>query len=88
LNEEFDDNDIEEIGGDRPVYVRVVLVIMLSVVLLGTLHWAMSVTNANARQISSNLTSIEKHIDDGSEVPAANASSPGPQIDTQAASGR
>ncbi len=87
MNDAINDNDLEEIGGDRPVYVRVVLVIMLSVVLLGTLHWAMSVTDANARQISSNLTSIEKHIDDGSAGSTVSATSPGPQIDTQAASG-
>ncbi len=88
MNDELNDNELEDIGGDRPVYVRVVLVIMLSVVLLGTLHWAMSVTDANARQISSNLTSIEKHIDDGSAGSVVNSNNPGPQIDTQAVSGR
>jgi hypothetical protein len=36
---------------------------MLACVLLVTLRWAIGVTNANARQVSTNLSSMQDRID-------------------------
>ena len=45
------------------VVTRAILVITLSLTLVGVLRWALNVTNANARQISSNLTRLQDHYD-------------------------
>lgn len=45
------------------VVTRAILVITLSLTLVGVLRWALNVTNANARQISSNLTRLQGHYD-------------------------
>jgi hypothetical protein len=42
---------------------RAVLAMMLASVLVVTLWWAVNVTNANARQISTNLSSMSDRID-------------------------
>jgi hypothetical protein len=42
---------------------RAVLAMMLASILVVTLWWAVNVTNANARQISSNLSSMSDRID-------------------------
>ena len=42
---------------------QAVLALMLACVLVVTLRWAMNVTNANARQVSTNLSSMQYSID-------------------------
>ena len=39
------------------------MVALLSMTLLGAVRWALNVTNANARQISTNLTRLQGHYD-------------------------
>lgn len=49
---------------DLNVIVRAVLVVALAITLVGAMRWAVSITNANARQVSTNLTSIQKQFDE------------------------
>lgn len=44
------------------VTMRIVLVAVLAVTFVGTLRWAMNVTQANARQVSRNLSRMQNHI--------------------------
>ena len=48
---------------ENGVAVRVIMVVLLSMMLVGATRWALNITNANARQISSNLTRIQGHYD-------------------------
>lgn len=50
-------------GHESGVVSRAFLVIALSLTLVGVLRWALNVTNANARQISNNLTRLQGHYD-------------------------
>ena len=43
---------------------RAVLALVLACVLLVTLRWAVNVTNANARQVSTNLNALRDRIDE------------------------
>ena len=48
---------------DSGVAVRAIMVALLSLTLAGAMRWALNVTNANARQISTNLTRLQGHYD-------------------------
>lgn len=43
---------------------RTVIVVVLAVFLLFALRWAVGVTNANARQVSTGLSSLQERIDE------------------------
>lgn len=51
-------------GGERGVAARAALVVVLTLTLLGVMRWAMNVTNANARQISHNLSQMKQRLDE------------------------
>lgn len=63
---------------DAGIVTRIVMVVALSLTLVGVLRWAMGITNANARQVSTNLTRIQGAMDD--------PHSPGAGSDTKSAS--
>ncbi|HZO91592.1 MAG TPA: hypothetical protein VFB38_24940 [Chthonomonadaceae bacterium] len=42
--------------------VRAALVLLLALTLVGALRWALNVTNANARQVSTNLTHLQARL--------------------------
>lgn len=48
---------------NRGLMRRAMLTAVLALFLLVSLRWAVSVTNANARQLSTNLTSLQDRID-------------------------
>ena len=48
---------------DSGVLARATLVVVLSMTLVGAMRWALNITNANARQISTNLTRMQGHYD-------------------------
>ena len=54
---------------DRGLIARAALVIALAVCLIVALRWALNTTNANARQLSTNLTQLQ----DGFEKPSEGA---------------
>ncbi len=60
--EERDEEWIATTHHNQNIVVRITLVVALSIALMGALNWAIHVTNANARQISFNLTHIEQHF--------------------------
>lgn len=75
---------------ENGVAVRVIMIVLLSMTLVGATRWALNITNANARQISSNLTRIQGHYDTQAEVQKGrtdNASrsrpTPGPTIEPE-----
>jgi len=59
----------------RGLYRRAGVVLVVACVLLVGLRWAMNTTNANARQVSSTLTSLQDRIEqpktDGDPFPEA-----------------
>lgn len=66
---------------DAGIVARIVMVVALSLTLVGVLRWAMGVTNANARQVSTNLSRIQGAMDDpahpsGTESETKSASGP------------
>jgi Na+/melibiose symporter-like transporter len=70
---------------DGGIVMRMVIIVVLTVTLVGVIRWSMNVTNANARQISNNLTRMRDHIDavEASEGQKGSHASPGigPSID-------
>ncbi len=80
---------------DGGVAARVTMVVILTLTLVGAMRWAISITNANARHITSNINQIQSHISDsvGGEPPSETkrkpvtkkvvppAKVPGPSID-------
>ena len=68
---------------DSNVIVRLALVVVLCVTFVGALRWAMNVTQANARQVSSNLKSLQRHM--GNTPPDTNRfnNAPGPIIEPE-----
>jgi hypothetical protein len=42
-----------------------VIIFVLTVTLVGVIRWSMNVTEANARQISRNLTRMRDHLQEG-----------------------
>ncbi len=58
---------------------RAMLVVVLSLTLVGAMRWALNITNANARQISTNLTHIQDHYEQ-QEIPVTRrGKSPAPK---------
>lgn len=56
--------------------VRAVLVIALTLTLVGVLRWAVHITNANARQVSTNLARLQDHFErEAGTLPQAGAAS-------------
>lgn len=51
---------------ETSILVRAVLVIALTFTLVLSLRWAVDVTNANARRVSTNLTHIRGRLEPGS----------------------
>ena len=56
-------------GMDRSIVARAGIALALFAVLAVSLHWALNVTTANARQVSSNLTSMQDHIEQSGAFP-------------------
>jgi hypothetical protein len=56
-------------SADRGLVARAALAVLLAGLFLVTLNWAVNLTNANARQVSSNLSSLSGRFE-----PAASAS--------------
>jgi hypothetical protein len=52
---------------ENGVTVRIIMVVLLGMTLVGATRWALNVTNANARQISTNLTHLQGHYDTQAE---------------------
>ncbi len=48
---------------DAGVVTRASLVVVLSLTLVGAMRWALNITNANARQISTGLTRLQGQYD-------------------------
>jgi hypothetical protein len=48
---------------DRGLLGRAIMTVVLAGMLITALSWALNVTNANARQVSSNLTDIQDHME-------------------------
>lgn len=65
------------------VTIRVFLVIVLTMTFFGTLRWAMNVTQANAKQVSRNLTRLKKRLGTESKVSAPKSGVPGPIIEPE-----
>ena len=49
--------------------VRAVLVIALALTLVGVLRWAVNITNANARQVASNLVTMQSRFGQETATP-------------------
>lgn len=64
---------------------RAVLVVVLAFTLVGALRWAVDVTNANARHISSNLTNVKSLYGKGAEAARSDnrGVSQGPVVDAK-----
>ena len=57
---------------DAGVISRLILVVLLTMTLVEAMHWAMDVTNANAKRISANFDTIRKETTtqrEGERVP-------------------
>lgn len=68
---------------------RAALAVALTIILVIAMHWAMSVTNANAHQISSNLSNIQHQFERRAEAAARKkpaSAPPGPRIEPAASS--
>lgn len=90
-NKKIDEQAMNRVESDSAVRVdsgialRLVLLFLLAVTLIATLHWAMNVTNANARQIVNNLHKLRQKMEENARMgrtPAADredggASKPG-----------
>ena len=48
---------------DAGIVTRAALVVVLSLTLVGAMRWALNITNANARQISTGLTRLQGEYD-------------------------
>lgn len=48
---------------DAGIVTRAALVVVLSLTLVGAMRWALNITNANARQISTGLTRLQGQYD-------------------------
>ena len=53
---------------DSGITTRIVLVTLLSFMLIGAVRWAIDVTDANAKQVSRNLTHIQADMDANTET--------------------
>ncbi len=58
---------------ERGLVGRAVIVAVLAVFMMAALRWAVDVTNANAKQLSTNLSSLQGRIEQH-ESPSARAS--------------
>ena len=65
------------------VTMRIVLVAVLAVTFVGTLRWAMNVTQANARQVSRNLARMQNHIGTKKTTIGQYNSIPGPTLEPE-----
>ncbi len=53
-------------GGQKEtvgLIVRAILVVVLAIILVGGMRWAIGITNANTRLISSNLNNMQSRLD-------------------------
>ena len=50
-------------SSDKGVAIRVALATVLGLTLVWAMQWALNVTNANARQVSQNLSNLQNHFD-------------------------
>jgi hypothetical protein len=48
---------------DRGIVVRSALVVVMTWMFLVALNWALNVTNANARQVSTSLSGLQERLD-------------------------
>jgi type II secretory pathway pseudopilin PulG len=48
---------------DVGIVARIVMVIVLTATFVGVLRWSLSVTQANARQISQNLSQVQNRME-------------------------
>ena len=55
---------------ERGVMGRMAITAALTLALLGAIRWASDITNANARQVSRNLTQIQSTLDAPVPAPA------------------
>ena len=56
-------------GGDTGIRTRMALILVLAVTFLGAIRWAINVTNANARQLSANLSHIQNQYGTVQDAP-------------------
>jgi hypothetical protein len=66
---------------ETEITVRVVLVVVLAITFVGTLRWAMNVTQANARQVSRNVLYLKKRLDVEPPHTQQRSQTPGPVIE-------
>ena len=55
--------EAQEAATQNGLRARAMLVVVLSLTLVGAMRWAFNITNANARQISTNLTRMQDHYE-------------------------
>ena len=71
--------EAREAAGQSGLMARAMLVVVLSLTLVGAMRWALNITNANARQISTNLTHIQGHYEQQETSVAQRGKSPAPK---------
>lgn len=71
--------DTREVGNQSGLMARAMLVVILSLTLVGAMRWALNITNANARQISTNLTHIQDHYEQQAIPATPRTISPAPK---------
>ena len=71
--------EAREAAGQSGLMARAMLVVVLSLTLVGAMRWALNITNANARQISTNLTHIQDHYEQQESPATRRGKSPAPK---------
>lgn len=56
---------------DAAILAQAIFVVVLAVLLVGAMRWAVSVTNANTRRISANVSGLQNQFDRDAETLAS-----------------
>lgn len=68
---------------DGAILMRVVLVVLLTLTFVGALRWAMTMTQANARQVSRNMMRLKTNLTDNKPEAKRFRNAPGPVIEPE-----